>query len=115
MMRDAFDTTDAAHRREYEAGVDRWLSRISDVARRARIRSQMEYKGKFVGGRLYPTKHHRSGKYQVRFQDDTGVKRLITADLFRETYTFHDPEVDDRKLFSESARRGLTARMQGAD
>ena len=109
MMKDAFDPSDTAHRREYEARVDRWLQRISDIAERSRIRSRLEYKGKFVGGRLYPTKHHCTGRYQVRFRDDSGVDRLITADLFRETYTTYDPEVADRKLLPDKARRGLTA------
>ena len=109
MMKDAFDETDAAHRREYDARVDRWLRRISNVSERSRIRSRMEYKGKFVGGRLYPTKHHCTGRYQVRFRDDSGVDRLITADLFRETYTTYDPEVADRRFLPDKARRGLTA------
>lgn len=108
MMKDAYDKTDAAHRREYEAGVDRWLRRVSNISERSRIRSRMEYKGKFVGGRLYPIKHHCTGRYQVRFRDDSGVDRLITANLFRETYTTYDPEVDDRKYLPNNARRGLT-------
>lgn len=115
MMKDAFDKSDRAHQREYEAGVDRWLSRVSNVALRSRIRSQMGYKGKFVGGRLYPIKQHRTGQYQVRYQDDMGVKRVITSALFRETHTINDPEIADRKYLSESARRGLTTPDQMAD
>ena len=108
IMKDAFDKNDAEHRRRYEAELDLWLSRVSDVVQRSRIRNQMDYKGKFVGGRLYPTKQHRTGKYQVQYYDDAGVMRVITADLFRETHTNHDPEMEDRKHLPEAKRRGLT-------
>ncbi len=108
MMNDAFDNSDADHRRDYEADLDRWLSHVSNISQRSRIRRHMVYKGKFVGGRFYPIKHHGTGYYRVRFYDD-GVHRVITANLFRETYTNSDPEVTDRKSLPELARRGLSA------
>lgn len=107
-MKDAFDKSDPAHQRTYEAALDHWLSRVSDVDQWSRIRSQMQYKGKFVGGRLYPIKQYRTGKYQVRYRDGTGVIRVITADLFRETHTTGDPEMEDRKHLPVEARRELT-------
>jgi len=108
VMEDAFDTSDAEHKQEYEAEIDRRLQHISDVGRRSWIRRQLTYKGKFIGGRLYPTRQHRTGKYLGRFYDKKGVVRVITSDLFRETYTNKDPEVQDRKLMPVDARRGLT-------
>lgn len=107
MMHDAFDTSDAEHRREYQAELDRWLSQISNVSQRSHIRRHMAYKGKFVGGRLYPVRDHGAGYFRIRYYD-AGVMRVITANLFRETYTTYDPEIDDRRYLPERARRGLS-------
>lgn len=107
LMGDAWDDTDPEHQKQYEAEVDRWLENIRDAGKKSSIRQSMPYKGKFVGGRMYPAKNYRTGLYESKFLDKGGVMRIIRAPLFRQTDTQTDPERDDRVDFHEEQRRGL--------
>lgn len=55
----------------------------------------------------YP--QHRSGRlWFAHFHDRGHVLRVVSAPCFRETWTDHDPEVLNQKVFPREERRGLT-------
>lgn len=47
------------------------------------------------------------GDYTFRWADDDRL-RQVRAPWFRETWTQYDPEVNDRRFFAQTLRRGLT-------
>lgn len=49
----------------------------------------------------------RDGREWVDAREDGPVRRIVTAPFLRETWTFHDPEIEDRSLVPADARRGL--------
>jgi hypothetical protein len=56
-----------------------------------------------------PLKNHRTGKYEATWRDfkDRDVLRKTTSDLFRETWTQFDPELEDREFLPQGERRQL--------
>lgn len=106
MMHGSRDKSDAVHRQSVEGSLE--------AARRGRPHSQgppRKYAGKFVGGPMMPARNHRLRLYEIRYLDGE-VYRRITATLFRETWTQHDPERVDNKLYGSDHRRGLTMRKR---
>lgn len=112
MMRDCMDKTDEDHRKRWDEAVDRYVSMFS-LARRQMIRSDLNYRGKFIGGehQMYPRRNYKNGQWEIRYIDDDGVYRCISAPIFRETITWHDPEMEDRKEHPEGNRRGLISKQ----
>ena len=49
----------------------------------------------------------RDGREWTESREDGPVRRIIRAKQFRETWTFHDPEIEDRQLLPADQRRGL--------
>jgi hypothetical protein len=56
-----------------------------------------------------PSLLRRDGREWVETWEDGPVRREIRAAQFRETWTLHDPEVEDRATVSPEMRRGLNA------
>lgn len=52
----------------------------------------------------------RDGREWVETREDGPVRREIRSPQFRETWTFGDPELEDRKTYPPELRRGLRAR-----
>lgn len=59
-----------------------------------------------VGGPR-PVRDWRCGGYVLVFPDGE-VLRYVQASVYRETWTQYDPEIDDRRLFAQDQRRGLS-------
>ena len=55
---------------------------------------------------LWPQRDWQDESYRCRWHDGP-VLREVTAPLYRETWTQHDPEVINRKYLPRSARRAL--------
>lgn len=53
-----------------------------------------------------PTKDYARGVWTVVFRDGNNLRKIV-ADEYRETWTQHDPEVDDREKMAMSKRTGL--------
>lgn len=49
----------------------------------------------------------RDGREWVETREDGLVRREIRSPQFRETWTLHDPELEDRKTYPPELRRGL--------
>lgn len=54
-----------------------------------------------------PAIFRRDGRTWVETREDGLFRREIHAEQFRETWTFHDPEVADREQVGTEQRRGL--------
>lgn len=58
-------------------------------------------------GQPRPLRDLRRGGYVLLWHDGQ-VLRWIEADMFHETWTQHDREIEDRRRLSQDRRRGLT-------
>lgn len=56
---------------------------------------------------IYPQKNHHTRIWELSFSD-SGVSRLITSPSYRESFTFNDPESDQRDIISIDQRSLLT-------
>lgn len=56
-----------------------------------------------------PSLIRRHGRGWVETREDGPIRREIHAEQFRETWTFTDPEIEDRERVSPDMRRGLRA------
>ncbi|HRE99720.1 MAG TPA: hypothetical protein PLI18_04320 [Pirellulaceae bacterium] len=55
----------------------------------------------------FPTRDWRTNRH-VAVWFDKGVKRIVEADLVRETWTQHDPELIERNYLAPDERGGLS-------
>jgi hypothetical protein len=55
---------------------------------------------------MRPTRDHKRGGW-VSIWDDEGVIRVVRSKDFAETWSQHDPEVDDREVLPQQFRRQL--------
>lgn len=63
-----------------------------------------------------PIKNYATGLYQVDWYDtDKGIKRKVTSNLYRESWTQYDPEMRDKKVHHESRRIPLPGRNPKRD
>jgi len=64
---------------------------------------------KWKGGHATPIRRHdRGGWWLSQWRDEKDrVFREVAAPMYRETWTLHDPEVDDRKWLPDNRREGL--------
>lgn len=104
IMRDAFKET-VEGRVEHEKIREKIRKRYPLIVQQEFLRHS-QYKGDFIGGKYYPEKNHRTGKYEIFFNED-GKIFTITSTSRRITYTQHDPEREDREWHRENYRRGL--------
>jgi len=82
-----------------------------------------EWKNQFEGGHYVvvdwrmvnrekpPIFRKEKGKYVLIFRD-RGYWRSVESKSVRHTWTYYDPEVDNRKVFAREFRRGLFERGQ---
>lgn len=55
------------------------------------------------------TKDHNTGKYVLTYVDSqTGLSRKIYAPIYKETSSSSDPERENKEIFPEKYRRGLS-------
>jgi hypothetical protein len=69
------------------------------------------YPGKFVGGRMVPIK--QGNKWILMWHDthQGDVLRRVTADIYEETWTQDDPEIENRDKFPKEKRKKLSVRI----
>ena len=108
MMKDAHKKTDEGRkkwqklRREIEQG-------LNTLERRKQWLNASNYMGDFsTDSKFYPRKNWTTGYYEIKYNDDKNIRRIIRAKIFKETHTQIDPEAEDRKFHSTAIRRGLS-------
>lgn len=106
MMRDAYEITEEG-KKKHEELVREAESKYKDVNTRMALRSVSDYKGDFIGGKLYPKKDWKNNIYVIQYTDESKIPRRIEAKQFRETHTQEDPEREDKRNYPEASRRKL--------
>ena len=106
LMSSCRDLSDPQKARQHDQHVTWFLGKLP-AEQQAYWRRRLTYKGEFVGGPWLPMQNSLTGDWVVHVFDDCHERRII-ARMFRETWTFNDPERDDRHRFPERSRRGLS-------
>ena len=106
MLRDAYEKTEKGEA-DWEKIRQKIAKEYKDFNEKLGWLNNSEYKGDFIGGKLFPRKDWKSGYYNIKYIQG-GIPRVIRSKSFRQTYTQTDPEIDDRKIYNQDIRRGLT-------
>tara|TARA_R110002051_G_C8690685_1_gene492964 strand:- start:549 stop:1112 length:564 start_codon:yes stop_codon:yes gene_type:complete len=106
MLRDAYEKTEKGEA-DWEKIRQKIAKEYKDFNQKMSWLSNSNYKGDFIGGKLFPRKDWKSGYYNIKYIQG-GIPRVIRSKSFRQTYTQTDPEVDDREIYNQDIRRGLT-------
>lgn len=104
LMDDAYVDGGPNHRTAFDAEVERIADTYASWQAQAAFLRAAVYRGKFVGGRMYP--QLRRGEYVSRITTQDGVKREVVAKRRIETHTQYDREYADRECLPESRRVG---------
>lgn len=104
ILRDGYELDNKEHREAFEKHVEQVKSKYNSMGMRQRVANSVKYRGKYVGGHDYP-RRQLGGLFVARWTDD-GVTRVALAEALLERHTQHDPELEDRHEWPETARRG---------
>ena len=92
---------------EFKKARDKHVEQIKDPVERQKARGHIQYKGEYIGGPNCPRELHGLNLFVTKFQNN-GTKRIIFTKHMKETYTYYDPERENRKLFPENQRLGFS-------
>jgi hypothetical protein len=107
MMKDAFLKTQEGKKEHdrirYEI-ADKSYPAPSEIRRE--FLKNTEYRGDFVGGRMWPQKDYKKNVYKTYVWHENRLFMVITKQM-KLTCTQHDPERDDREFHPGEFRKGL--------
>lgn len=94
-------------KKEWDAKVAKALKGVAPLEK-AMLLKELQYKGHYERHSAHPMRLWDARVYRSKWIDKTGVMRSVIATQFRETRTYHDPEVEDRKHYPVELRKGLS-------
>jgi hypothetical protein len=94
-------------KKDWDKKVEKALKRVAPLEK-AILLKDLQYKGHYQRHAAHPVRLWAARVYRSKWIDKTGAMRSVVATQFRETRTYHDPEVEDRKRHPVALRKGLS-------